>query len=178
MNYHIYLILNKINSSFYVGSTKQTLNKRFNDHKSDSKRKNSKLWNLMKEIGANQFYILEIETINNINKSEALKREQYYINKYNPDLNERRAYQSKEQRKEYDRIHKLKNYAKHREHILQYKKEYNIKNRDYRNRKFRCSICNTYINNNCFKRHIRSQHTQDPLTIDIFYIFTKYGYYD
>ncbi len=60
----IYKITNDFNDEVYVGSTCDTLNRRFTKHKSDSKKKeqqNRPLWKLMTEIGFERFRIELIE---------------------------------------------------------------------------------------------------------------------
>jgi len=85
MNYQngrIYQILNHINDDIYVGSTTQSLSKRFSWHKGDStkeKKQNYKLYRAMKEIGSENFYIELIENYPCNTKEELIAREQYYI---------------------------------------------------------------------------------------------------
>jgi len=63
MNYSngkIYKICNTINDDVYVGSTTQSLSKRFSRHKESSKQStkcNYKLYQTMNEIGPNNFLL-------------------------------------------------------------------------------------------------------------------------
>lgn len=63
---YIYKILNSINSKVYVGKTTLTLEQRFKEHKSDSKKEllsKRPLYNAMKKYGISAFYIELIEEV-------------------------------------------------------------------------------------------------------------------
>lgn len=88
----IYKITNTINDEIYIGSTTyQYLCSRMNSHrmmvKDNTGRRKSKLYNLMRELGVENFKIFLIEECKCNNKDELLDREQYYIKLLNPSLN-------------------------------------------------------------------------------------------
>ena len=70
----IYAIRNCKNEEIYIGSTTQTLAKRFYQHRKD-RFKNGLLYNLMREIGIEHFYIELIENIKCETKEELNKYE-------------------------------------------------------------------------------------------------------
>jgi len=94
MKVNIYKIIcehtNYLNE-IYIGSTKRCIDVRFKEHmcvsKSKKKKYNSKLYELADEIGWNNFKIILIENCNVLDKKQQLKKEQEYIDFYNPTLN-------------------------------------------------------------------------------------------
>jgi hypothetical protein len=77
----IYLLMKDDN--IYIGSTIQDLNKRMYTHKRDSKTKNNKLYNYIRDSGGiHNFKIQTIEKIAIETKKELLILEQYYKNLY------------------------------------------------------------------------------------------------
>ena len=82
-NGKIYQLLNKVNDEVYVGSTIQPLSKRMNEHRSTCnnsyKKVNVKLYQSMREIGQDNFYIELIETYPCNSKEELKAKEGYYI---------------------------------------------------------------------------------------------------
>ena len=82
-NDKIYQLLNKVNDEVYVGSTIQPLSKRMNEHRStcnkSDKKVNVKLYQLMREIGQENFYIELIESYPCNSKEELKAKEGYYI---------------------------------------------------------------------------------------------------
>ena len=84
-NSQIYKIVNDINSEVYIGSTCQTILKRFNKHISNCKNESKKhrpLYKLMNEIGKDKFSISLVEEYPCSNKSELLTREGYWIREF------------------------------------------------------------------------------------------------
>jgi group I intron endonuclease len=77
----IYKITNDYNDEVYVGSTYDTLVKRYSAHKSDAKKnlKLSPLYKLMNEIGFERFRIELIENYSCQDKYQLRQREGYYI---------------------------------------------------------------------------------------------------
>lgn len=61
--YKLYKIVNKINNHTYIGMTKQTLEKRFSQHKNcvNNLKKKTILYDAMRSYGINNFEILLIE---------------------------------------------------------------------------------------------------------------------
>ena len=60
----IYKVYNIINDDIYIGSTTQPLNRRISEHRGNCKKqkhKTSKMYQLMNELGVDNFYIELIE---------------------------------------------------------------------------------------------------------------------
>lgn len=77
----IYVITNDINNKQYVGKTHDSVEKRFKEHISDSKRNRCEkrpLYKAMNKYGIEHFYIKELEYCS---ASEASEREMYWIEK-------------------------------------------------------------------------------------------------
>ena len=90
---YIYKISNNINSKVYVGKTTLTLEQRFKEHQSDSKKEflcKRPLYNAMKKYGTSAFYIELIEEVSDdiLNERESFWIEYYnsYTNGYNATL--------------------------------------------------------------------------------------------
>jgi hypothetical protein len=84
-NGKIYIIRNHINDKVYIGSTTQTLSKRFSWHKSSinkSRSKNYPLYIEMKHIGVEKFYIELLEEYPCSNIEQLHKREGHLIRQY------------------------------------------------------------------------------------------------
>ena len=82
VNGKIYKIVNNVNDEVYVGSTTQTLAKRFSVHKNDSKKKSKNLaplYQLMNEIGSENFCISLIKEYPCTTKTELCLEEGKYI---------------------------------------------------------------------------------------------------
>lgn len=80
---YIYLITNKINNKKYVGKTTQSIEKRWQEHISDSKKEKCEirpLYRAMRKYGIENFSIKKLEKCNIDNLSE---REKYWIRYYN-----------------------------------------------------------------------------------------------
>ena len=78
--YKVYKIVNKVNGKYYIGMTKQTLIKRFSQHKQNAKMgKNTYLYNAIRKYGNDNF---EIELLLECsNKEECCNLEIEYISK-------------------------------------------------------------------------------------------------
>ena len=86
----IYLISDKNNNDmFYIGSTKQILNNRISTHKKDSKKKNSKLYLYIRNVGdiTTDFNINILDEVEFYNIQDLREKEKYYINSFVPPLN-------------------------------------------------------------------------------------------
>ena len=98
----VYKIYNKLNpEEFYIGSTIQSLTRRFLHHKRSDMKLKSKLYKLMKE---NEFDNFDIELLccyeDCENKTQLRKLEQEFIDELKPSINKYRAYCSEEKIKE------------------------------------------------------------------------------
>ena len=119
----IYKITNDFNDDVYIGSTCDTLVKRFSSHKSQinsSDKKNRPLYELMREIGTDRFRIELIEDYSCEDKYKLRQREGYFIRELG-SLNKRIECRTKQERYEETRdilLDKQKIYRK--EHIEEY----------------------------------------------------------
>ena len=78
-NSKIYKINNDYNDDIYIGSTCDSLVKRFSAHKSLSKSKNFPVYNLMNEIGFERFAIKLVEDYPCEDVYQLRQREGYWI---------------------------------------------------------------------------------------------------
>ena len=89
-NGKIYFIGNFIDDDIYIGSSCQTLQERFQQHKkgiNNTYKKHRKLYTKMRELGFEYFYIEEIEKCPCNDIEELRKRERHYIKERQPVLN-------------------------------------------------------------------------------------------
>ena len=80
---YIYVITNKINGKQYVGKTNSSIEKRFQEHISDSKKERCEkrpLYNAMNKYGIENF---EIEMLEECSAEESSVKEIYWIGKLN-----------------------------------------------------------------------------------------------
>ena len=133
----VYCIKNKQNNDIYVGSTRLTLEKRFEQHIRDLDRKDRsngmKLYNLMDKLGKDNFYIEVIEEFDIVEKSALRMKEGEWIKKIgtlNIKVDGRTQKEYYNDNKEHlNRQHKewLNN---NKDRVKQYAKEYKEKNQD------------------------------------------------
>ena len=118
----VYKISDLTNNHCYIGSTIQTLNKRLSGHVNDARKYKEGYGCGSQYIIKNQNYKIELLEAFPCECLEDLhKREQYYIDNYEGILvNKIKSYISPEQIKQNRQL----SYNKHRETILQKKKEY------------------------------------------------------
>ena len=84
----IYKLVNNVDSSIYVGSTKTSLPKRFYGHKDTAKRNPTRrVYAHLVPIGWENVRIILIENYICNSKEELVAREQYYIDLLKPSLN-------------------------------------------------------------------------------------------
>ncbi len=147
----IYKITNDYNNDVYVGSTCDSLTKRFSGHKlclNSNKNNNRPIYKLMNEIGFERFrieliedypcqdkyqlrqregyFIREIGTLNK--KIEGRTMQEYYIDNKNKIQESRKEYyeDNKDKIFEYNKEY----YEDNKNKILEYNKEYNKSNKD------------------------------------------------
>ena len=119
-NSKIYKILNDINDEVYVGSTTQSLSKRMAKHRGDMNTKRSlkfkfKLYDLMRELGSEYFYVELIEEYPCDNVEQLRAREGVFIRQM-ATLNKRiegrtkKEYttDTKDAKREYDKHYRTK----------------------------------------------------------------------
>jgi len=115
------------NGQTYIGSTND-LEKRLYNHKSDSKKekiKNRKLYQCMRECPN---FTHEVLVEENCNKTVARQLEQRFIEIHNPTLNDKRAFRTEEQGKEYKKEWAQQN----KEKIALQQKEWREQNKEKR----------------------------------------------
>lgn len=83
---YIYKITNTKNNKVYIGKTIYSIEKRFEEHKKDAKRRGKEkrpLYNAMNKYGVENFNIEEVEKVfYTENGKELEEKEQYYIDLY------------------------------------------------------------------------------------------------
>ena len=104
---YVYKLYNDLDNEFYIGSTIQTPHIRFIKHKNDSKRFTNKLYKKIKSQGVNHWFVESLQIYENIDIDELRLKEQEYIDKLNPQLNECNSYND-ELRNRSDRLFKNK----------------------------------------------------------------------
>ena len=173
INGKIYVIRNSEDKSIYVGSTTQSLSKRFNDHKRGVERSAFPIYRKMNELGVDKFYIELFEKFPCESKEELNKREGEVIRKIGT-LNKQIAGRSKEEwtvdnnekakgyKKKYNLTHKeeLKTFRENRkERKAVYDKEYQMQNKERisenRGVKIQCR-CGTMVSKRNISRHQKS----------------------
>ena len=118
----IYCIRNSISDDIYIGSTCQSLSQRMAQHRRTLKYGNlggMKLYDLMIELGEENFYIELVEECPCENKDQLRKREGEFIREYQTGLNKKLAGRTS-----------LKYYHDNKERVKEYKKEYRKENKD------------------------------------------------
>jgi hypothetical protein len=134
-NAKVYKITNDYNNDIYVGSTCNTLIKRFSYHKNDCKKErvqNMPLYALMKQIGFQRFRIQLIENVECEDKYMLRQREGHWIRAIGTLNMKIEGRTEKEWRK--DNVEKLKMYDAKRDQSEQrkeYKKTYREDNQEY-----------------------------------------------
>ena len=83
LNAKIYKIVCDVSNFIFVGSTCQSLNKRMWNHKGDSKRHYSKIYEYMNIIGFENFHIILIKYFPCNNREELLREERIEYDKIN-----------------------------------------------------------------------------------------------
>lgn len=147
----VYKIYNKLNpEEFYIGSTIQSLTRRFQRHKKDL---TCSLYHTMLEKGFDNFNIELVCCYENCeNKKDLLKLEQEFIDELKPTINKNRAISTEKDKK----IWKDNNREKHNE----YSKQWRIINKERTRTNFLCE-CGKYTNIHSKLRHEKSKHHQN-----------------
>jgi len=137
-NAKVYKITNDLNDKIYIGSsTYQYLCNRMNCHRQMCKdttgRRNTVLYNYMREIGVKHFCIELIEKVQCETIQQLREREQYHIDLLKPELNMFRAIENPNYvRPHIEETNKKNNerYYANKEVILKKQKEYAEKNKE------------------------------------------------
>tara|TARA_R110000772_G_scaffold56054_1_gene127778 strand:+ start:2156 stop:2641 length:486 start_codon:yes stop_codon:yes gene_type:complete len=125
-NGKIYKIIDNTNRDIYIGSTTQALSQRIAGHRNDYKQYLNGISRYYKSfdiIENDDYKIILIENHCCNNKEELLMREGYYIDNNNC-INKKRAFISKEEKKEYNRKWQTDNKEERKEYQKQYQKSY------------------------------------------------------
>ena len=175
-NGKIYKIVNDIDDKIYVGSTTQTLNKRFNRHKSKSKQSQDRtIYKHFNIIGWDHVTIKLIENYVCSCKYELEKRERYWIDTLNSSLNiivptrtQKEHYElNKDRILTYNRNYRLANiekckkrdrdyYIKNKQRILDRDKRYYLSKRDELATKVTCE-CGKVVSKSGLTAHKKTQ---------------------
>jgi hypothetical protein len=160
-NAKIYKIINDIDDQIYVGSTITSLNRRFSLHKCNAKvHPNIKLYKHFAKLGVEHFKIILIKLFPCNNKIELAIEEERTKIRLNAQLNMVRAHRTVEQKKEYDKEWKDRNYKNNRDKILLQTTEYREKNRAKINERLFCKICGKTYTRSCKSHHCRTKRHQ------------------
>ena len=137
-NGKIYCIRNHINDKIYVGSTCQSLSKRMAYHRDDclKSNRNTLIYNMMRDLGRDNFYIELIEEYPCENSNQLTRREGELMRELKASLNQVIAGRTRGEYKidNHDKIKKTKaisdkKYAENNQEKLKaYRKEYYNKN--------------------------------------------------
>ena len=136
----IYFIGNYIDNDIYIGRTTQTLKKRFQRHKDNTKNEKinqRKLYVKMCELGVEHFFIEEIEKCPCENLDELEKRERHYILERQPVLNIQIPQRTMEEWKKDNQEH-LQEYERERyknNPRKEYRKQYREDNKEILDKK-------------------------------------------
>ena len=143
----IYKITNDYNNDIYIGSTCDTIVRRFSCHKCDARRekyKNRPLYKLMNELGSDRFRIQLICDYPCEDKYQLRQKEGEYIRQIgtlNKNIagrtDEQYDQETKDKKREYKREYIKRNKEKiskynedNKEHIQEYMKQYREKNQE------------------------------------------------
>jgi len=132
----IYKITNDYNDEVYIGSTCDTLNRRFIGHKGGSKKeqcKNTPIYKLMNEIGFERFRIELIEDFPCQDKYQLRQREGHFIRELgtlNKRIENRTAKEYQKDNKDKRLEYKKEYYKNNKEHIQEIHKEYQKDNKE------------------------------------------------
>ena len=173
----IYKITNDYNDDIYIGSTCDTLVKRYSSHKYDAKKNEKQflLYKLMNEIGFERFRIELIENYPCVDIYQLRQREGYFIREIgtlntkvagrehkeyrevNKDKIKEKNQEYKEKHKERLSEHKKEKYKENHEQELEKLKKYREENKDVLNAKKRekihCSACDCWFSRCGQARH-------------------------
>ena len=176
-NRKIYKITNDYNDDIYVGSTSDSLVKRFSAHKSLSQSKDFPLYNLINEIGFERFrielienfpcedvyqlrqregyWIRQLGTLNKIISGRTHKEyratEKEKIKEKHKEWYEKNQDKILEQRKQYYKEHIEKEHENNRKYHEENKEVLNAKKRE----KVFCAACDCWFNRDGQARHNR-----------------------
>ncbi len=115
----------------YIGSTKQKISSRISRHRSDCRKGcTQKLYTAMREYGYDFKYIL-LKEYKVSNRQQQLQKEQKWIDKLKPKLNQKRAFTTKEQKIVQKKDIFKKYYDKNKNELKKNKNKWYIENKVY-----------------------------------------------
>jgi hypothetical protein len=131
--------------SYYYGSTIQSLNERFQQHKGSSKTMTSKVYTHIQEIGWDKVRIECVEEVSCKNRKELREIENKYITEYRNDtlcLNTLRSYTPEDEKKNMEKERQTRNrehskelvhayYEGHKDETLERQKNYYRENKEH-----------------------------------------------
>jgi hypothetical protein len=169
--YTIYRIRDNTTGETYIGSTKNTLEYRINQHKLNTKKCNS--WKILKNNNYTVKSLLEV----NCNKTTARWLERFSMENHCNIVNDRRSITTKEERlremrewhennNEYQKEYYKNNKEKSREYYKKNKEKISVNNREYYKKQIakkqsiscQCGGNYTYYNKS---RHMKSKKHQN-----------------
>ena len=166
---YIYVLWNK--NGNYIGST-FNMKERIKEHKHRYISWNNKkgIYRKSFEIVKDEFQYEVIEEVNVETLRELTQWEQYYMDRWDC-VNEKKAYRSEEDLKDYfkqyneehkeEQNEKAKDYyEKHKEHYKQYREEHKEEISKKRNERIVCE-CGLELSKSNKNRHLKSQRHQD-----------------
>ena len=177
----VYVVRNIVNNKLYVGSTTQSLSRRWSKHKSNLLTKNTPFYQAVIELGVEKFYIELVENYPCNSQEELNRREGHFIREYdtyNKGYNSliagrtQQEYQEENNERivEYRKHHykenmtslkqKGKEYREsHRQELLQKSKDYYTQNeaeiKEKRKAKRECPHCKKELTIYMLPRHIK-----------------------
>ena len=149
----------EVGEECYIGSTKNKyLCNRQRQHNYDLKKSNSYLYEFCREHKIEKIICELLEEVDNEN---IRIKEQEYIELLNPSLNVKRAFQTKEERKEQIRLKDKKYREKNKDKINEKKKEYYENNKkiclekmkENNKKKIKCDLCGSIVSKGSLKKH-------------------------
>lgn len=149
----------------YIGSTLRPLKKRLQDHKERHKSGRSKLYELMRKVGFDNFEVEIMEEVKYTDKKQVRMREKYYYDLLKPNLNEISPYLSPEDKKIKDKIRWRKWYYNpetRKEQKEKKRNDYHTKYRDYYMEQIACE-CGRTVSRKHLKDHLRSNIHRDRI---------------
>lgn len=129
-NGRIYKLCSDVDDKIYIGSTTIKLCQRFSDHKTLSKKVNSKVYKHFKKIHWENVRIILLEKYPCESKEELLMRERFWQEKLKPKLNTNNAITTKNEVREQSKKRNQKYYKKHKDED-DFKKRNHLKVKKY-----------------------------------------------
>ena len=153
-DFKIYLISSSQTNKVYIGSTMQTLERRFSEHKYDTKNRKYKCKS--RDL-LNEFSDCKIDLIEYTTKEDQLQRERYWVEYYGDRAVNRKI--PGRTRKEYYQQHE----AQIKEQMKKYYQQHKEQQKEYNAVRINCE-CGTSYRRNHKSRHLQSKTHKDFIT--------------